>query len=90
MELSADGLFISGSPPQKGIISYALSANRQGPLKGALHAAIFNSWRRFSAQVLYVAPPLIVAYVAMNWAIERYAHLKLSPCSRDANVHNQE
>jgi ubiquinol-cytochrome c reductase subunit 8 len=60
-----------GSQTQKGVISYGLSANRQGPLKGALNAAIFNTWRRFSAQVLYIAPPLVIAYAAMSWAIER-------------------
>lgn len=56
---------------QKGITSYALSSNRQRPLAGTLNAAIFNSARRFSAQVLYVAPPLILAYSAIQWAIER-------------------
>lgn len=64
---------ITGCPtPQKGIVTYSLSANRQRPMAGALHAAIFNTWRRFRHQVLYVAPPFIVAYAAMNWAIERY------------------
>ena len=62
-----------GSPPQKGIVSYTLSANRQRPLAGAMHAAVFNSWRRFKGQVLYVAPPFIVAYLAMDWAIKEYA-----------------
>ena len=60
-----------GSQTQKGIASYALSANRQRPLAGTLNAAIFNTWRRFSHQVLYFAPPLIIAYVTMSWAIER-------------------
>ena len=69
-ELVADEVLLVGSQTQKGVISYALSANRQGPLKGALNAAIFNTWRRFSAQVLYFAPPLVAAYAAMNWAIE--------------------
>jgi ubiquinol-cytochrome c reductase subunit 8 len=70
--LVADEIVFVGSQTQKGVTSYALSANRQGPLKGALNAAIFNTWRRFSSQVLYVAPPLIAAYVAMSWAIERW------------------
>jgi ubiquinol-cytochrome c reductase subunit 8 len=70
-ELVADEIPFAGSQPQKGVTSYALSANRQGPLKGTLNAAIFNTWRRFSAQVLYVAPPLIAAYAALSWAIER-------------------
>jgi len=71
VELVADEILFVGSQTQKGIASYALSANRQGPLKGALNAAIFNTWRRFSSQVLYVAPPLIAAYAALTWAIER-------------------
>ncbi|PSS20348.1 hypothetical protein M430DRAFT_120005 [Amorphotheca resinae ATCC 22711] len=64
-----------GSQPQKGIVSYALSGNRQRPLAGTLHAAFFNTWRRFSGQVLYVLPPFIVAYATMSWAIERNHYL---------------
>ncbi|PBP20289.1 ubiquinol-cytochrome c reductase complex ubiquinone-binding protein [Diplocarpon rosae] len=64
-----------GSQPQKGIASYSLSANAQRPLAGAFHAAIFNTWRRFSNQVLYFAPPLIVGYLAMQWAVERNEYL---------------
>ncbi|KAI1211716.1 ubiquinol-cytochrome c reductase complex ubiquinone-binding protein [Annulohypoxylon truncatum] len=60
-----------GGQPQKGIISYVLSANKQNPFAGAAHAAIFNTWRRFSAQVLYVAPPMIFFYYTMSWAIDR-------------------
>ncbi|RKF62948.1 Cytochrome b-c1 complex subunit 8 [Erysiphe neolycopersici] len=64
-----------GLQKQKGVASYALSANNQRPFAGALHAAIFNTWRRFSAQVLYVAPPFIIAYSALQWAIERNEYL---------------
>ncbi|KAI1140486.1 ubiquinol-cytochrome c reductase complex ubiquinone-binding protein [Hypoxylon sp. FL0543] len=64
-----------GGMPQKGIISYTLSANKQNPLAGVAHAAIFNTWRRFSAQVLYVAPPMIFFYYAMSWAVERNHYL---------------
>lgn len=38
--------------------------------------AIFNNWRRFRAQVLYFAPPLIIAYMTMNWAVEKYVDLR--------------
>jgi len=69
---------LTGSQTQKGVTSYALSANRQRPLAGTLNAAIFNTWRRFSHQVLYFAPPLIIAYVTMNWAIERFVSTGLS------------
>jgi hypothetical protein len=56
---------------QKGIVTYGLSANRQNPFAGAAHAAIFNTWRRASAQILYVVPPFVAAYYIMNWATER-------------------
>lgn len=62
----------SGCPTPQRIATYSLSPNRQRPLAGAFNAAIFNTFRRFSQQVLYVAPPFIAAYAAMNWAVERY------------------
>ncbi|ESZ89527.1 ubiquinol-cytochrome c reductase complex ubiquinone-binding protein [Sclerotinia borealis F-4128] len=68
-----------GSQTQKGIASYALSSNRQRPFAGALNAAFFNTWRRFRGQVLYVAPPFIIAYTAMQWAIERNEYLNSKP-----------
>ncbi|KAK1770912.1 cytochrome b-c1 complex subunit 8 [Phialemonium atrogriseum] len=64
-----------GGRPQKGIITYGLSPNRQNPFAGAAHDAIFNTWRRASAQVLYIAPPFIAAYYLMNWATERNEYL---------------
>ncbi|KAI9889434.1 MAG: hypothetical protein M1814_005297 [Vezdaea aestivalis] len=60
-----------GTGPQKGVTTYAISSNRQRPLAGAFHAAIFNTWRRFKGQVLYIAPPMAIAYVTMQWAIKR-------------------
>lgn len=56
---------------QKGIVTYGLAPNRQNPFAGAAHAAVFNTWRRASAQILYVVPPFIAAYYIMNWAIDR-------------------
>ncbi|KAI1006786.1 hypothetical protein K3495_g1431 [Podosphaera aphanis] len=64
-----------GLQKQKGVASYALSANRQRPFAGALHAAIFNTWRRVRAQILYVAPPFIIAYCSLQWAIHRNEYL---------------
>ena len=58
----------TGSQTQKGITTYSLSANRQKPLAGALNAAIFNSWRRFRGQALYVIPPFVAAYLLLEWA----------------------
>lgn len=59
---------LAGCPTPQRIATYSLSSNRQRPFAGALNAAIFNSWRRFRSQVLYVAPPFIAAYAIMNWA----------------------
>ncbi|KAI5860168.1 cytochrome b-c1 complex subunit 8 [Durotheca rogersii] len=64
-----------GGQPQRGIISYTVSSNRQNPLAGTLNDAIFNTWRRFSSQVLYIAPPLLLAYYALSWATERNEYL---------------
>ncbi|KAI2772739.1 cytochrome b-c1 complex subunit 8 [Daldinia loculata] len=61
--------------PQRGIITYGLSPNRQNIFAGAAHDAVFNTWRRFSAQVLYWAPLLLGAYYAMDWAIRRNEYL---------------
>ncbi|KAL9015952.1 MAG: hypothetical protein Q9185_006675 [Variospora sp. 1 TL-2023] len=60
-----------GSQTQKGIITYALSANRQKPFAGATRSAVFNTYRRSKAQFLYVVPPFAAAYLLMNWAIEK-------------------
>ncbi|KAK3378126.1 cytochrome b-c1 complex subunit 8 [Podospora didyma] len=64
-----------GGMKQKGIVTYGISMNRQNPLAGTTHDAIFNTWRRFSSQVLYWAPPMIAGYYIMNWAIERNEYL---------------
>ncbi|EAU39196.1 conserved hypothetical protein [Aspergillus terreus NIH2624] len=64
-----------GCPTPQRIATYSLSANRQRPLAGAFNAAIFNTFRRFRHQVLYVVPPFVIAYSAMNWAVEKYVNL---------------
>jgi ubiquinol-cytochrome c reductase subunit 8 len=79
-------VLLIGSQTQKGVVSYSLSANRQRPLAGTLNAAIFNTWRRSSAQILYFIPPFVAAYAAMNWAIERYGWMR--PLSKDAKKVN--
>jgi len=56
---------------QKGIISYGVSPNRQNPFAGAAHDAVFNTWRRFSAQVLYWGPSFVAGYYLVDWAIHR-------------------
>lgn len=71
VELDAHTSNHAGCPTPQRIATYSLSANRQRPFAGAFNAAIFNTFRRFRHQVLYVAPPFIIAYAAMNWAVER-------------------
>ncbi len=60
-----------GSQPQKGVTSYALSPNRQRPLAGTLHAAVFNVARRTRQQILFWLTPMVIAYAAMEWATEK-------------------
>ncbi|GAM87912.1 hypothetical protein ANO11243_059400 [Dothideomycetidae sp. 11243] len=64
-----------GSQTQKGIITYAVSNNRQRPLAGTAHAAVFNTFRRTRGQILYWSIPLLVGYETMKWAIERNEYL---------------
>ncbi len=62
---------LADGPKQKGVNVYTLAANRQRPLAGAMHNAVFKSWRRFRGQVLYVVPPLIAMYYTIAWANKR-------------------
>ncbi|EXJ57801.1 ubiquinol-cytochrome c reductase subunit 8 [Cladophialophora psammophila CBS 110553] len=68
-----------GSPAQKNIVTYALSPNRQNPTSTLIPDAIFNTFRRTRNQVLYWVPPLLVAYLAMDWATERNEYLNSKP-----------
>lgn len=61
-----------GIQRQYGITTYILSANRQRPLAGAGHNAIFNTARRVRDQFLYVAPPFVIAYLLLAWSDEKY------------------
>ncbi|GAO19482.1 uncharacterized protein UV8b_00421 [Ustilaginoidea virens] len=64
-----------GGAKQKGIIHYGVSANRQNPLAGIVHDAIFNTFRRTKGQIFYWVPPMIAAYYLMDWATERNHYL---------------
>lgn len=52
-------------------MTYGLSSNRQRPFAGFFTKGVWNSVRRVRNQILYVVPPFVVAYSAMQWAIER-------------------
>ncbi|GAB7340539.1 hypothetical protein MBLNU457_6955t2 [Dothideomycetes sp. NU457] len=64
----------TGSPTQKGIITYGLSNNRQRALAGTAHSAVFNTARRTRAQILYWAIPMLIGYETMQWATERLTY----------------
>ncbi|KAL8776504.1 MAG: hypothetical protein Q9213_008245 [Squamulea squamosa] len=75
-----------GSQTQKGIVTYALSANRQRPLAGVANAAVFNTYRRCKAQFLYVVPPFAFAYLLLNWATEKNEYYN----SKEGRMHSPE
>ncbi|KAG5947289.1 hypothetical protein E4U53_006434 [Claviceps sorghi] len=64
-----------GGAKQKGIIHYGVSANRQNPMSGTFHDAIFNTFRRTKGQIFYWVPPMVAAYYLMDWATERNHYL---------------
>lgn len=62
-------------PKQKGQITYTLGRNQHRPTFALWNHGIFaglrNTIRRSSGQALYVIPPFLAAWAAMNWAEER-------------------
>jgi hypothetical protein len=64
-----------GGQPGKGVTTYAMSANRQNPFAGFLSKGLFNTFRRSRNQFLYVVPPFVAAYFAMDWAQKRYVDM---------------
>ncbi|EPE05682.1 cytochrome b-c1 complex subunit 8 [Ophiostoma piceae UAMH 11346] len=74
---------------QRGIITFGIAPNRQNPFAHAGHDAIFNTWRRFSRQVLYWAPGFIAGYYAINWAKHRNHYLN-SKAGRAETAEHEE
>ncbi|KAH6968355.1 hypothetical protein FAVG1_01299 [Fusarium avenaceum] len=64
-----------GGEKQRGIVTYGLSANRQNPWAGSVHAAIFNTFRRTKGQIFFWLPPMVGGYYIMSWAVERSEYL---------------
>jgi ubiquinol-cytochrome c reductase subunit 8 len=60
-----------GGRPGKGVVTYALSPNRQRPMATFIGKGFWNVVRRSRNQVLYFIPPLAIAYGTMQWAIEK-------------------
>ncbi|KAG0355602.1 ubiquinol--cytochrome-c reductase subunit 8, partial [Gamsiella multidivaricata] len=57
-----------GGLKQRGIVTYSLSPFEQRAFAGALHQAIFNTFRRTTGQVLYIGIPFGLAYGTYSWA----------------------
>ncbi|ERF76878.1 hypothetical protein EPUS_02589 [Endocarpon pusillum Z07020] len=81
---------LPGSQPQKGVTSYTLSPNRQRPLGGAFHAAIFNTTRRTKDQILFWLAPMVIGYAVMDWAIQKNEYYNSKPGRMAAEEHGAE
>ncbi|KAF7511763.1 hypothetical protein GJ744_003494 [Endocarpon pusillum] len=79
-----------GSQPQKGLTSYSLSPNRQRPLGGVVHAAIFNTTRRTKDQILFWLTPMVLGYAVMDWAIQKNEYYNSKPGRMAAEEHGAE
>ncbi|KAK9377288.1 cytochrome b-c1 complex subunit 8 [Lipomyces chichibuensis] len=60
---------------QRGIITYSVSPYAQKPFAGALHNAIFNTFRRVSSQAFYVVLPAGLLIYVVNSAKQKNAYL---------------
>ncbi|OAK93835.1 UcrQ-domain-containing protein [Phaeosphaeriaceae sp. SRC1lsM3a] len=60
-----------GGRPGKGVVTYAMSPNRQRPMATFIGKGFWNVVRRSRNQILYTVPPFLVAYATMQWAIEK-------------------
>ncbi|KAI1314441.1 ubiquinol--cytochrome-c reductase subunit 8 [Mortierella claussenii] len=56
-----------GAPKQRGIAIYTLSPYEQRAFAGALHQAVFNTFRRVKGQAFYIAIPMGLAYATYSW-----------------------
>ena len=56
-------------------MQWGLSANRQNPMAGVAHDAVFNVFRRTKSQIFYWLPAAIGGYYLMDWAIHRNEYL---------------
>ena len=51
-----------GSPKQKRVTIHSVSPYAQSPLHGSVQRGIFNSFRRFKSQILYIAIPAAIVW----------------------------
>ena len=61
-----------GAPKQRGIAIYALSPYEQRAFAGALHQAVFNTFRRVTGQAFYIAVPFGAAYGLYSWGKQNH------------------
>ncbi|VUC34694.1 unnamed protein product [Clonostachys rosea] len=78
-----------GGQKQRGIVHYGLSANRQNPIAGAAHDAIFNTFRRTKSQIFYWLPTALAGYYLMSWATD-YNHFLNSKEGRALHANDEE
>ncbi|KAF9178660.1 hypothetical protein BGZ51_003064 [Haplosporangium sp. Z 767] len=70
-----------GAAKQRGIVIYSLSPYEQRAFAGALHQAVFNTFRRVTGQAFYITVPFGLAYGVYSWGKEN--HLQAAPVSND-------
>ncbi|CAH2277024.1 cytochrome b-c1 complex subunit 8 [Pelobates cultripes] len=70
------GLHFGNLAKVRHIITYSLSPFEQKAFPHYFSKGIPNMWRRFSAQVLKVAPPFLLMYVTYSWGTQEHANNK--------------
>ncbi|KAF9583367.1 hypothetical protein BGW38_009665 [Lunasporangiospora selenospora] len=63
-----------GLPKQRGIVVYTLSPYEQRAFAGALHQAVFNTFRRFTGQIFYIGVPAAAAYSVFTWGKKNHEY----------------
>ncbi|KXS22304.1 hypothetical protein M427DRAFT_169334 [Gonapodya prolifera JEL478] len=58
--------------PHMGIKSYAISPFRQRPFAGLFSKSIYNTYRRFVAQVPYIGPALLLYFAVHSYGTKEY------------------
>ncbi|TIB42288.1 hypothetical protein E3P86_00415 [Wallemia ichthyophaga] len=64
-----------GSPKQRGIVQYGISAFQQRPFAGALNGYIFNGYKRLAKQLPYSGIPFAIGYGIYYWASSKHEFL---------------
>ncbi|KAF9168265.1 ubiquinol--cytochrome-c reductase subunit 8 [Actinomortierella ambigua] len=62
-----------GAPKQRGVAIYALSNFEQKAFAGALHQAVFNTFRRVTANAFYIAIPGAIGYSTYTYGKSNHA-----------------